>query len=98
MIFNGTIPTTITAIHRMPPVGGAVNLMRVVNESGVTRTFTIKLRASPGSDSVYAFTPVDVSLLNKECYDDFPSFEMAGGGEIHAVASGDGLSWTINAR
>lgn len=96
MIFNGSIKTTQTAIYTTRPDtnGVEVTMIRVVNESGADRTFTVFLNVS---GTAHAVTPVDTQLPIGACFDDFPVFQLPPNGIIEAVADGEGVSWTINA-
>lgn len=95
MIYNGEIETTRAAVYTVPPNtnGQEVTLMRVVNESGAARTFTIFLNVT---GTVRAVTPVDTELPIGACFDDLPVFQIPPNAKIEAIADAAGVSWTIN--
>lgn len=95
MIYNGEIPTTQGVIFTAKQFtnGVEVNLLRVVNESGAARTFTVFLNVV---GSAKAITPVDTELPIGACFDDFPLFQIPASATIEAVADAAGVSWTLN--
>lgn len=104
MVYNDFLPTSPATLYTVPvatpgvPNSGApetINLFRVVNESGVARTFTIWLSTH---GAPHAVTPVDTQLPIGAAYDDLPTFQLPPGGLIIGVASGVGVSWTVNAE
>jgi hypothetical protein len=96
MIYNGEIDTTQSTIFTVPPFtsGVEVTMLRVVNESGSPRTFTVFINTS---GTAKAITPVETQLPVGACYDDFPLFQLRASCEIKASADAAGVSWTLNA-
>ncbi len=102
MIYSGELPTSPGTLYTVPlptpgvPNSGApktINFFRVVNESGVARTFTLFLNVN---GTARAITPIATQLPIGAAYDDIPTFQMAAGAEIIGDASAAGVSWTIN--
>ena len=95
MIYNGEIPTVQAAIYTVPPQTTVIiNLFRIVNESGVARTFTLFLNVS---GTARAITPVSTQLQIGAAFDDLPPMVLQSGNTIEAVSDGADVSWTINA-
>ena len=97
-LINGAIPTSEGSLYTNtePPNGGAnkiINFFRVVNESGAARTFTLYFNVN---GTARAFTPVSTQLPIGAAYDDIPVVQLPPTGIIRGIASGTGVSWTIN--
>ena len=96
MIYNGEIQTTQSTIFTTPPftAGSEITMLRVVNESGVARTFTVYINIT---GTARAITPVSTELPIGACFDDFPLFQLRANTTIEAVADAAGVSWSLNA-
>jgi len=103
MLFNGEIPTSVGTIYTAPlPTPGItrsganveIDFFRIVNESGVARTFTIYVSID---GTRRAITPIDTQLPIGAAFDDLPVFQIPPGALIEADADGASVSWSINA-
>ncbi len=104
MIFSGELVIPPTAIYTAPlaspgvPNSGApktINLLRIVNESGAARLFTLFLNVNGVSRAI---TPIDTQLPDGAAYDDLPTFQIPAGASIVGTADGANVSWTINSE
>lgn len=95
MIYNGEIQTTQDVIFTTPPytTGVEITMLRVVNETALSRTFTVYLNIT---GTARAITPVSTVLPAGACYDDFPLFQLRPSTTIEAIASDAGVSWSLN--
>ena len=103
MLFNGELPTSVGTIYQAPlPTPGItrsganvkIDFFRVVNESGVARTFTIFINLD---GTRRALTPISTQLPIGAAFDDLPVFQLPPGALIDGVADAAGVSWSINA-
>lgn len=103
MVYNGELPTSQGALYTAPTASlGATNSgqpksitwVRVVNDSGATRTFNLYLNVNGTARSII---PVDTNLPDKFAYgDDIPPLTIAPGASLQGDADAAGVSWTIN--
>lgn len=104
MLFIGELATgSPAAIYTAPepnpgiPNSGnnaTIQFVRVVNESGVARTFTLYVNIGNNRS---ALTPIDTQLPIGALWDDLPTFEIPPSATLSAVASGASVKFSVNA-
>jgi len=104
MLYTGEVATGAAAtIYTAPaptpgiPDSGSpvvINFVRVVNQSGAARTFTLYCNIT-GTD--VALTPIDTQLPIGSLWDDLPVFLIPARATLKATASAANVFFSVNA-
>lgn len=97
MIFAGELGVSQAPIYTVPDQipSQTINLLRIVNDSGAPRTFTIWINNGSGAQPA---TPIDTQLPIGALWDDLPEFQLRDGATIEAAANDIQVKFVINAQ